>query len=248
MTTATTATLDLLPSCCRATFARVRRTGRPALCACGDLCVSDDSPTPPLSRPATVPEARPLDEPVRHPSSPGAQPDGRISAVHDVAPPSRSPSAQAPRVHHAEDAFAVKLRRLVVELRAVELDGAGAAAIVYRERVQTSGSSYDGPRPGAATIRRPVTDRLAALATAHPREVAVLTWLRAWAPAYELACGGKVSLVLVQCARVLGSEAQHIAWTLAPKGAEVWARAAMERAMGAWWGTVGVVAAEGAGR
>lgn len=222
---------------------RHQQTGDVVECVCG-------ATYPPPARVAIVPEVPVVDEPVRRPSSPGAQPDGRISAVHDVAPP-RTSSAPPARVHHAEDAFAVKLRRLVVELRAVELDGAGAAAIVYRERVQTSGSSYDGPRPGAATIRRPVTDKLAAMAAQHPREVAVLTWLRAWAPAYELACGGKVSLVLVQCARVHGSEAQHIAWTLAPKGAEVWARAAMERAMGAWWGTVGVagvVATEGAGR
>ena len=226
-----TATIDTGLGCDGCPVARWRhqQTGDVVECVCGATYPSPARPTLVSAPPAA-------DELVRRSPLAGPLPDARVSvATEEHLRPSATPVDPA-RTTRAEDAFVVRLRRLVVELRAVELDGAGAAAIVYRERVQTSGSSYEGPRIGAATVRRPVTDRLAALAAQHPREVAVLAWLRAWAPAYELLAAGRTSLLLAECARALGSEAQHIAWTLAPKGAEVWARAAVERAMGAWWG------------
>lgn len=195
-----------LPPCCTATAATVADQREDVTCRCGERYR--------WSGTVAVARVQVADERRLRPST---------------APPEE-------RRTHTEDAFTARLRRLVVDLRTAELDGAGAPAIQYRERVQTSGSSYDGPRIGAATVRTPVTDRLHALADRDPKSVRVLCWLRAQGNAYDLVNAGRASLVLVALARELGDVKQHIVWTREPKGAEVWARAALGRAMTAWWG------------
>ena len=101
--------MSTLPPCCQATADYVREHAVAASCPdCGEQYG-------PIDRVALVPAAPTVEAYApRRTSQPGAQPDARVSVVHEPRPSSTAPVA---RLTHVEDAELVRVRRLLCDLR-----------------------------------------------------------------------------------------------------------------------------------
>lgn len=113
-----TETTEALPPCCLATFARVRRTRRDAVCDCGDVCVY--TPAVASLAPRAEAPAPAADELLHHRATlPGPPPRDRARVYDaetdgDVRPSQVRLGDAARRI---EEPALVRLRRLLTELR-----------------------------------------------------------------------------------------------------------------------------------
>lgn len=238
-----------LPPCCEVTTAWVREHATAASCPdCGEQYG-------PIDRPALLPASPSVDAPSsRRTSRPGAQPDARISVVHDPSPT----GARYSRPAFSDDQVA-RVVRLLEELQVdVGDERAGgaswgppsdvAAQRYDRERIQTSVREPSGPNlavllEGYSDSRPTVEWTIEQRAGSDATAASVLRWLRANGSRAELARDGRAELTRIY--GVLGylyasvkARARYDAdERVRAEAAPVLGRALMQQAMDAWWGS-----------